>query len=99
MLKSLIFSTIALLAVCQALQTCEECLNSGNHYCADTKMCNSPVCLNSITHILNCPRAPNVTYDDNEARTKWLPLFGASATSAQMAQKCFESVLTFQFLC
>ncbi|CCD83539.1 Fungal lipase-type domain-containing protein [Caenorhabditis elegans] len=74
-----------------ALKSCETCLGSGYHYCADSKLCNTPACVNTIKEVLNCPHAPNATYDDNEARTKWLPLFGAGATNAKMAQKCFDN--------
>ncbi|CAB3402073.1 unnamed protein product [Caenorhabditis bovis] len=45
-------------------------------------------------HLINCPQTPDeaYAYDDNEARTKWMPLFGAGATrNMKMAQKCFET--------
>ncbi|UMM31015.1 hypothetical protein L5515_012664 [Caenorhabditis briggsae] len=91
MMKICLILVLILPLITHALQTCEQCISSGNHYCADTKICNSPVCLNTITVALNCPHAPNATYDDHEARTKWLPLFGAGATNEKMAQKCFDN--------
>ncbi|CAL2042010.1 unnamed protein product [Caenorhabditis brenneri] len=90
MMKILVLLTV-LAQVCHGFLSCEQCLSSGNHFCADTKLCNAPICVNTITKALNCPRAPNATYDDNEARTKWLPLFGAGATNEKMAQKCFDN--------
>ncbi|CAI5447994.1 unnamed protein product [Caenorhabditis angaria] len=92
-MKFFLVLTAFLLISSISADSCENCLASGKHYCADVKLCAFSPCLNTITHALNCPSLPNSTfaYDDNVARTQWLPLFGAGATNGPNAQKCFDN--------
>ncbi|CAI5444424.1 unnamed protein product [Caenorhabditis angaria] len=87
-----IFAGVLSLANCET--SCEKCLDSGKHWCADVKMCAFSPCLTVIKKSLNCPTLPDKShaYDDGFVREK--VFLTTCAAFRDDPQKCFDNKMS-----